>query len=223
VPPGEFISIAETTGLIRDIGRLMLAESCRQMAVWQKEFGAAAPRVVCVNVSSRQFSDADLMKEIEGILQHTGLSPSNLKLEITESAFIDDVPAAQVILNRAQSIGIEWSLDDFGTGYSSLSHLHRLQVDTVKVDRSFVSRVGNAAGGLEMVHAIVTLAHNLGMDVVAEGVETADQSAQLLALGCEYAQGFYFSKAVESVEVSRLLLDQPWRRIPETVGALAGA
>jgi EAL domain-containing protein (putative c-di-GMP-specific phosphodiesterase class I) len=128
-----------------------------------------------------------------------------------------------VILNRAQSIGIEWSLDDFGTGYSSLSHLHRLQVDTVKVDRSFVSRVGNAAGGLEMVHAIVTLAHNLGMDVVAEGVETADQSAQLLALGCEYAQGFYFSKAVESVEVSRLLLDQPWRRIPETVGALAGA
>jgi diguanylate cyclase (GGDEF)-like protein/PAS domain S-box-containing protein len=210
VPPGEFIGIAETTGLIRDVARLTLAESCRQMASWQRQFGAAAPRVVCVNVSSRQFSDADLMNQIEAVLWETGLPPSSLKLEITETAFIDDVPAAQVILNRAQSLGIEWSLDDFGTGYSSLSHLHQLHVDTVKVDRSFVSRVGNEAGGLEMVQAIVTLAHNLGMDVVAEGVETAEQSAQLLALGCEYAQGFYFSKAVETAEVSRLILAQPW-------------
>jgi diguanylate cyclase (GGDEF)-like protein/PAS domain S-box-containing protein len=226
VSPGEFIGIAETTGLIRDIGRLTLAESCRQMASWQKEFGAMAPRVVCVNVSSRQFSDAGLMNEIEAVLKETGLPASSLKLEITESAFIDDVPAAQVILNRAQAIGIEWSLDDFGTGYSSLSHLHRLQVDTVKVDRSFVSRVGHEAGGLEMVQAIVTLAHNLGMDVVAEGVETAEQSAQLLALGCEYAQGFYFSKAVETLEVNRLILAQPWQhaeRAPHVVGAAAGA
>ena len=212
VSPGEFIGVAETTGLIRDVGRLTLAESCRQMAGWQKEFGAMAPRVVCVNVSSRQFSDAGLINEIEAVLQETGLPASSLKLEITESAFIDNVPAAQTILNRAQAIGIEWSLDDFGTGYSSLSHLHRLQVDTVKVDRSFVSRVGHEAGGLEMVQAIVMLAHNLGMDVVAEGVETAEQSAQLMALGCEYAQGFYFSKAVDTLEVSRLILAQPWRR-----------
>ncbi|MGH9372559.1 MAG: EAL domain-containing protein, partial [Vicinamibacterales bacterium] len=125
--------------------------------------------------------------------------------------FIDDVPAAQVTLTRAQSIGIEWSLDDFGTGYSSLSHLHRLQVDTLKVDRSFVSRLGTDAGGTEMVQAIVTLAHNLGMDVVAEGVETAEQAAELTALGCEYAQGFYFSKAVATIEADRLIATQPWR------------
>jgi diguanylate cyclase (GGDEF)-like protein/PAS domain S-box-containing protein len=211
VAPGEFIGIAEATGLIGDIGRLTLAESCRQMASWQKRFGAAAPGVMCVNVSSRQFADANLMSEIEAILQQTGLEASSLKLEITESAFIDDIPAAQVIVSRARSIGIEWSLDDFGTGYSSLSHLHRLQVGTLKVDRSFVGRIGGEdARGLEMVQGIVSLAHTLGMDVVAEGVETVEQAAHLLALGCEYAQGYYFSRPVETVEADRLIDRQPW-------------
>src|SRR5207247_2179240 len=104
---------------------------------WREEFGATAPGVICVNLSSKQFVDADLASEIEAILQETGLVASSLKLEITESAFIDDFKAAQVTLNRLQSIGVEWSIDDFGTGYSSLSHLHELQVDTLKVDRSF--------------------------------------------------------------------------------------
>lgn len=211
VPPGEFIGIAEATGLIGDIGRLTLAESCRQMASWQKRFGPTAPAVMCVNVSSRQFADANLMSEIEAILKQTGLEASSLKLEITESAFIDDIPAAQVIVSRARSIGIEWSLDDFGTGYSSLSHLHRLHVGTLKVDRSFVGRIGSEdARGLEMVQGIVSLAHNLGMDVVAEGVETVEQVAHLLALGCEYAQGYYFSRPVETVEADRLIDRQPW-------------
>ena len=211
VNPGEFIGIAETTGLIHEVGRLTLTESCRQMARWKQQFGDAAPRVMCVNMSSRQFVGADLIAEIEAILEETGLAPSSLKLEITESAFINDIPAAQATLERAQSLGIEWSLDDFGTGYSSLSHLHRLQVDTVKVDRSFVSRLEDDVRGFEMVQAIVTLAHNLGMDVVAEGVETSAQAEQLLALGCEYAQGFYFSKAVEAAEAACFIASQPWR------------
>jgi len=155
------------------------------------------------------------MAEIEAILEQTGLAPSSLKLEITESAFINDIRAAQDTLERTQSLGIEWSLDDFGTGYSSLSHLHRLQVDTVKVDRSFVSRLEVDVRGLELVQAIVTLAHNLGMDVVAEGVETRAQAEQLLAIGCEYAQGFHFSKAAEAADAGGLIAAQPWRQPAE--------
>ena len=212
VNPAEFIGVAETTGLIHEIGRLTLTESCRQMARWKKQFGDAAPRVMCVNMSSRQFTSADLISDIEAILEETGLASSSLKLEITESAFINDIRAAQATLERTQLLGIEWSLDDFGTGYSSLSHLHRLQVDTVKVDRSFVSRLEDDVRGFELVQAIVTLSHNLGMDVVAEGVETRVQAEQLLALGCEYAQGFHFSKAVEATEAGRFIAAQPWRQ-----------
>jgi diguanylate cyclase (GGDEF)-like protein/PAS domain S-box-containing protein len=210
IGPAEFIPIAEDTGMIVDIGRLTLAESCRQMAAWLAHFGAAAPRVMCANVSSRQFAEANLMQEIAATLETTGLSASNLKLEITESAFIHDVVAAQVTLNSARLMGIEWSLDDFGTGYSSLSYLHRLHVDTVKVDRSFVSGIGIDGNGSQMVSAIVALAHTLGMDVVAEGVETAEQYAQLKALGCEYAQGFYFSKPVDTAAADHLIASQPW-------------
>jgi diguanylate cyclase (GGDEF)-like protein/PAS domain S-box-containing protein len=210
VSPAEFIPIAEDTGMILDIGRFALAESCRQMAAWQVRFGSAAPHVMCANISSRQFADGDLVGEIAAVLEQTGLAPSKLKLEITESAFISDVPGAHGIVRRAQAMGIEWSLDDFGTGYSSLSYLHQLRVDTVKVDRSFVSLLGTEGAGSEMVRAIVALAHNLGMDVVAEGVETAEQFAQLQDLGCEYAQGFYFSKPVDSAAADRLIASQPW-------------
>ena len=211
VPPADFISVAEDTGMIIDIGRLTLGESCRQMASWLTDFGAAAPQVMCANVSSKQLAYAGLMSEIAATLRTTGLLAENLKLEITESAFINDVPAAQSTLNHARSMGIGWSLDDFGTGFSSLSFLHRLQINTVKVDRSFVSEIGKGAKGSEMVRAIVGLAHTLGMDVVAEGVETAEQAAALKALGCEYAQGFFFSKAVDRGTAARLIESQPWQ------------
>ena len=189
------------------------------MAQWQRQFGADAPGVMCVNVSSRQFADADL---VGGARRRScarpGSTPSKLKLEITESAFINDVAAAAASRSsRAQAMGIEWSLDDFGTGYSSLSYLHRLQVDTVKVDRSFVSRIGVERHGSEMVRAIVALAHNLGMDVVAEGVETAEQAAQLLELGCESAQGFYFSKAVDATAAGLLIASQPWQALDDRI------
>ena len=209
--PAEFIPLAEDTGMIRQIGRLVLIESCRQMGAWVKRFGKDAPQAMCVNVSGRQLADAGLASEIEAILEGTGLEASRLKLEITESAFISDVGAAEATLKRLQSIGVEWSLDDFGTGYSSLSYLHRLQADTVKVDRSFVSRIGAGDNGLEMVRAIVALARNLGIDVVAEGVETVHQLSQLQALGCESVQGFYFSKPVDIAAADSLIASQPWR------------
>lgn len=213
VQPPEFIGIAEDTGVIVDIDRLTLAESCRQMAAWMREFGATAPQTMCANLSGRQFANAELMTHIANTLRDTGLAPSNLKLEITENAFIADVPAARQLLDRARALGVEWSLDDFGTGFSSLSFLHQLQVNTVKIDRSFVSAMGADTTGLAMVRAIVGLAHALGMDVVAEGVETGEQAAQLRAIGCEYAQGFYFSKAVDPATAGRLIAAQPWHHV----------
>jgi EAL domain-containing protein (putative c-di-GMP-specific phosphodiesterase class I) len=210
IDPADFIPIAEDTEMIVLIGRQVLAQSCRQMAEWQQRFGNAAPGVMCVNVSSKQFGDADLPGEIENVLDETGLHPSSLKLEITESAFLGDVRRAQATLRRLQALGVAWSLDDFGTGYSSLSYLHRLQVDTVKVDRSFVSRIGRDDGA-EMVRAIAAIAHNMGMDVVAEGVETAEQLEWLRAIGCEYAQGFYFSRPVDFATATGLIASAPWR------------
>jgi diguanylate cyclase (GGDEF)-like protein/PAS domain S-box-containing protein len=216
VSPGEFISIAEDTGMILDIGRQTLEESCRQMAEWIDQFGPAAPHVMSANVSCRQFAAAGLMHEIEATLSAAGLNASNLSLEITESAFINDLPAAQVTLSRAKSMGIGWSLDDFGTGFSSLSYLQRLPVATVKVDRSFVSEIGLKGNGSAMVRAIVAMAHTLGMEVVAEGVETAAQCNELRALGCESAQGFYFSPAVESGAAGQLIAAQPWQFVAAT-------
>jgi diguanylate cyclase (GGDEF)-like protein/PAS domain S-box-containing protein len=214
VGPGEFIPIAEDTGLIREISRLTLVEACGQMVEWQRHFADAAPAVVCVNISSKLFGDEALVGELKTILAATGLLPSRLKLEITESALIHDMAAARATLDHAQAMGIEWSLDDFGTGYSSLSHLHGLQIDTVKIDRSFVGRIGTEHHGSEMVRAIVALAHTLGMDVVAEGVETPEHAARLIELGCEYAQGFHYSKAVDGIAASQLIGAQPWQTMP---------
>jgi EAL domain-containing protein (putative c-di-GMP-specific phosphodiesterase class I) len=212
--PQEFIHVAEDTGMIVPIGRWTLRHACRQMADWRRRFGAHAPAVVCVNVSGRQFLDDDLAGDVTAALREAGLPASCLKLEITESAFIGDVRAAQVTLRRLQAVGVAWSIDDFGTGYSSLSHLHQLHVDTVKIDRSFVSRMGADEGGAEMVRAIVALAHNLAMDVVAEGVETEAQLAQLRAIGCEYTQGFHFSRPVNVRAADQLIAAQPWSVTP---------
>jgi diguanylate cyclase (GGDEF)-like protein/PAS domain S-box-containing protein len=213
VGPGDFIPLAEDTGLIRAVTQFTLIESCRQMVAWQRQFGADAPGVICVNVSSKLFGDTELVGQLETILAKTGMEASRLKLEITESALIHDMAAARVMLGHAQAMGIEWSLDDFGTGYSSLSHLHGLPIDTVKIDRSFVSRMGVERHGSEMVRAIVALAHVLDMDVVGEGVETPEHAARLLELGCEFAQGFYYSKAVDAAAASLLIGSQPWQAL----------
>jgi diguanylate cyclase (GGDEF)-like protein/PAS domain S-box-containing protein len=215
--PAEFIAVAEDTGMILQIGRLVLAESCRRMALWRQRFGAAAPKLMCVNVSSRQFADADFANHLEVVLRRTSLEAACLKLEITESAFLRDLPAAQVTLARVHALGVRWSLDDFGTGYSSLSYLHMLPVDTLKVDRTFVNGITEAGKGTEMVRAIVTLSHNLGMDVIAEGVETPEQLSALRRLGCEYAQGFYFSKPADAETAALLIGSQPWKSLRNEV------
>jgi diguanylate cyclase (GGDEF)-like protein/PAS domain S-box-containing protein len=211
VGPADFIQTAEDTGMIVPIGRAILRESCRQMMAWRCAFGDDAPGIVCVNVSSRQFVDGGLAGDVEAILAETGLPAERLKLEITESAFMSNMQEAQATLGRLRSIGVQSSLDDFGTGYSSLNHLHQLHVDTVKIDRSFVSRMTADTDGLEMARAIVALAHNLSMDVVAEGVEQPEQIAYLRALGCEYAQGFYMSKPVDAQAADSLIASRPWR------------
>jgi diguanylate cyclase (GGDEF)-like protein/PAS domain S-box-containing protein len=212
ISPADFIPIAEDTGLIRQLGKIVLAESCRQMAEWQRQFGPRAPGFMCVNVSAGQLGEYNLAGVVATILDETGLEPSKLKLEITESAFLGDVSRAEATLTSLQSMGVEWSIDDFGTGYSSLSYLHRLQANTVKVDRSFVSRMGVDAKGSEMVRAIVALALNLGMDVVAEGVETVEQMVALQTLGCAHAQGFYFSRPINIAACDGLIAAQPWQQ-----------
>ena len=219
--PAEFIGVAEDTGMILQIGRLVLAESCRQMSLWRERFGDAAPALMCVNVSSRQFADANFAEHLERVLRRTRLPTSCLKLEITESAFLRDLPAAQITLARVHALGVRWSLDDFGTGYSSLSYLHMLPVATLKVDRTFVNGLSAAGKGTEMVRAIVTLSHNLGMDVVAEGVETPEQLSTLRRLGCEYAQGFYFSKPADSETAGLLIGAQPWKARGNAVCSVA--
>jgi diguanylate cyclase (GGDEF)-like protein/PAS domain S-box-containing protein len=219
VGPMEFIELAEDTGLIVPIGRLVLREACRQMAAWRRAFEADAPGVMCVNISSHQLARSDLAVDVESALREAGLSPAHLKLEITESACIGDLRAAQATLTRLQTLGVDCSMDDFGTGYSSLNYLHHLRVTTVKVDRSFVSRIGVDEGGAEMVRVIVGLAHNFSMDVVAEGVEREEHLTLLRALGCEYAQGYYFSKPIDSTAADRLIVLQPFRTAAGAVHA----
>ena len=209
--PAEFIGVAEDTGMILEIGRHVLGESCRQLAAWQSRFGVKAPGALCVNVSNRQLTDPAFADVVEGLLEQSGVHPTLLKLEITESAFLKDLGTARTTMSRIQSMGIRWSLDDFGIGYSSLSYLQQLPVSTLKVDRSFVAGMGQSANGAEMVRAIVGLTHTLGMDVVAEGIETAEQAATLRSMGCEYAQGFFFSRPADAVTAGRFIGTQPWR------------
>jgi EAL domain-containing protein (putative c-di-GMP-specific phosphodiesterase class I) len=171
-------------------------------------------------VSGRQLGEADLMDHVAATLTASGLEPARLKLEITEHALIGDVAGARRLLDGVRALGVAWSLDDFGTGYSSLSALHQLGVNTLKVDRSFVSALGSGGStGSVMVRAIISLAHALSMDVVAEGVETAEQAAELRALGCEYAQGFYFSPGVDTLAATRLIASQPWQGARHSVAS----
>jgi EAL domain-containing protein (putative c-di-GMP-specific phosphodiesterase class I) len=157
------------------------------------------------NLSSKHFSQGDVVAEIEQILLECDFPPQALRLEVTESVILDNIESAATILSRLKSLGVQLSLDDFGTGYSSLSYLHRLPLDTLKVDRSFVARMGGKDDNTEIVRAIVTLARNMKMAVIAEGVETTEQARILRELNCDYAQGFYFSRPVPAEEAAKFL------------------
>ncbi len=209
VLPAEFITVAEETGLIIPIGWRVLGEACRQTRVWQERFPASSRLSVSVNLSGKQFMQSDLIQRIGQILQETGLDARCLWLEITESVIMEHAESTVSLLSQLKGLGVQLDIDDFGTGYSSLGYLNRFPVDTLKVDRSFVSRMCVNEENAEIVRTILTLASNLGMDVIAEGVETAEQLEQLRALKCKYGQGYFFFKPVDSEAAEAMLAAQP--------------
>lgn len=204
VSPLEFISIAEETGLIVDIGRRVLHEACRQMREWELEI-CTHPLTLNVNLSGKQFAQPDLVAQVQCILEDTGLKPSHLKLEITESVVMENAEIASSMLMQLCGLGVHLCIDDFGTGYSSLSYLHKFPVKTLKIDQSFVSRIGKNGENSEIVRTINTLANNLGMQVVAEGVETEQQLEQLKSLRCNFGQGYLFSAPLTAEEAAEFI------------------
>jgi len=204
-PPAEFIPVAEETGLINELGWWVLQEACHQISIWQQQFPQTPPLAINVNLSGVQLKQVNLLNRIEEILQQTGIPSYCLKLEITESCILETVSREEKMLKQLKALGILLCIDDFGTGYSSLSRLHEFPIDTLKIDRSFVSRIGADNSGVEIIQTIVTLARSRGMDIVAEGIETPTQLQKLGELGCELGQGYLFSQPVDSFKATELL------------------
>lgn len=219
VYPGEFIPLAEESGLIVPLGYWVLQEACRQNKRWNQKYCKEQPIFVSVNLSGRQFTDPHLIENIQKIIEDISLLPHTLKLELTESVVMDDVEVSIEGLLHLKNLDIKLGIDDFGTGYSSLSYLHRFPVDTLKVDRSFVMRMHEASENEAIVRTIIALSHNLNMNVIAEGIETAGQAAQLKAWECEYGQGYFFSKPVPPEKAEALLTHPPkWQTIVADLG-----
>lgn len=204
ISPVEFIPLAEETGLINEIGDIVLYEACRQTREWHINQPSSLP-FISVNLSGKQLAQPNLIENIKNVLLETGLEPKHLKLEITESVIMENAQDAESFLRKLRQLGIQLSIDDFGTGYSSLSYLHRFPFNTLKVDRSFVSNMAEGDDNTEIVKTIITLANNLGMTVVAEGVETQEQYKQLRKLECTYAQGYLFSRPLPAGNAFELL------------------
>ncbi|MFP5212369.1 MAG: EAL domain-containing protein [Acidobacteriota bacterium] len=208
VSPIEFIPLAEETGLIVPMGAWVLREACRTMRGWQLAYPTQAPLVISVNLSGRQLAQSDIIDQVRQVLAEIGINPSTLKLEITESMLMENTAATVATLSSLKELGVQLSLDDFGTGYSSLSYLHRFPIDVLKIDRSFVGNMFTSSENASVVRTIIALAHNLGLEVIAEGPETADQVVRLRALGCEYGQGYYFSRPVEAGAAGALIASE---------------
>jgi diguanylate cyclase (GGDEF)-like protein/PAS domain S-box-containing protein len=203
--PDSFVAVAEDTGLIVPIGWWVLREACRQLAEWQALPWTGEHLAVTVNLSGKQFMQADLVQRIASILRETGIRPGGLRLEITESTIMGQHEDAIAKLLALRGFGVKLYIDDFGTGYSSLSYLHRLPVDALKIDRSFISEMNGGDDRSEIVGTIVTLARILRMDVAAEGIETAEQVSRLRALSCHYGQGYFFSEPLAGIAAGGLI------------------
>jgi len=203
--PDAFIGLTEETGLIVPIGQWVLTEACRQARAWQIEYPRTPALGMSVNLSAKQFQNPKLVEEITDALTMSGLEPACLKLEITESVVMQDVPATLAKLHELKDLGIRLAIDDFGTGYSSLGYLKRFPVDTLKIDRSFVKGLSHEGGDSAIVRAVVTVAKSLNMDVTAEGIETEQQRLELKALGCEFGQGFLFGRPLTPEHLKPLL------------------
>lgn len=204
VHPGEFITLAEQTGLINEIGQWVIAEACQQGKLWQEQ--GWNDFMLSVNVSSRQFMQPDFVNKVQEILRSSGLEPDRLCLEITESMVVNNLNVARKMLDELVALGIHIAIDDFGTGYSSLSVLRQLPIAIIKIDRSFITDMDAYQGGLSIVKTIVSMGHDLQKQVVAEGVETLDQYEQLKQLGCDKAQGYYYHKPLPLLEFNKLLI-----------------
>jgi len=204
VSPNEIILIAEETGLIIPIGRWVLLEACRQMHAWHKRFPTYPHLTISVNISGRQFTP-ELVETIKQIIEETNLNPTSLKLEITESVIMKDPEIATNVFSQLKDLNMKVQLDDFGTGYSSLGYLHQFLFDALKIDRSFVQSMCDNEWAMEIVKTIITMAHNMKMEVIAEGVETIEQLEELRKLKCDYYQGFWFSKPLGRQEAEELI------------------
>jgi len=207
--PNEFIPVAEETGLIRELGWWNLREACRQIGEWKNRLSGFSEFIMSVNLSVKQFQQLNLVGDIRKLLQELSIPAETLQLELTESSVMTDPHTAILMLEQIKALGICLAIDDFGTGYSSLSYLHRFPLNTVKIDRSFTSTMGNGGDGIQIVKTIMPLASNLGFDVVAAGVETQEQVRLLKELKCKYAQGYYFSKPLTAEAAEEFLAGQP--------------
>jgi len=204
--PGDFIPLAEEMGLLDGVGTCSLREACRQLSAWRAQFPAAAGLGMTVNVSSRQLMQTDFVEQVASAVRDARLSPDSLRLEITETALMENPDAAAKAFGRLRKMGVGLYLDDFGMGYSSLSYLHRFPVNNIKIDRSFISSLTERQEHPAIVESIIALARALGAGVIAEGVETIEQANQLRMMGCGYAQGFYFSKPLPPVAAERFMV-----------------
>jgi len=214
VPPLDFIPIAEETGLIGPLGAWVLEEACSQMRRWHSAFPELSKLSISINLSGKQLTSKDLIRDVEQALQISGLPPECLDLEITESVLMEDTEAAIETLLILKRLGIGLQIDDFGTGYSSLSYLHRLPFDTLKIDRSFVHLLDAEEEGIEIVRTIMALARSLKMSVVAEGVENRTQLSCLRKMGCRFGQGNHFFEPLDAAAVEKLICVRAYRKRP---------
>ncbi|MCA2968767.1 MAG: EAL domain-containing protein [Acidobacteriaceae bacterium] len=205
VPPADFIPIADELGLIIPIGHWVLEEACRTLRDWQQHFPRQQPLTISVNVSPRQFRQPNFVSQVRQALHNAGIEPGALTLEITESATMGNPERAIATLLQLRDLGVKLSIDDFGTGYSSLSYLHRFPLHALKIDRSFIARIDGSFQSFQVVHSIMSLANNLGIAVVAEGIETIEQVGHLRALLCQFGQGYHFSRPLPQADVLQLL------------------
>ena len=205
--PAHFIQIADETGIILPMNRLLLREACLQLRAWHSQFPCDPPLMISVNITPKEFAQPDLAAQIGTILGEVGIDPSNIDVEITENIAMADPERSSLVLSELNALGVHLSIDDFGTGYSSLSRLQGFPVDTLKIDRTFISKVDTHGETSEIVRIIIMLAHNLGLEVVAEGAETAEQVSVLKQMKCELAQGYFFAKPGDNAAAQALLMN----------------
>ncbi len=217
VPPDKFIPIAEDTGLINDIGDWVLEDACQLMKTWQEQLDKCAMPTININVSSRQIAYGDLVQKVTAAIRKNNIDGRNLKLELTESMVMENPGMASSMITELKQYHVQTAIDDFGTGYSSLSYLHQFPIDTLKIDRSFINELKPDGTNAEIVNTIVMLAHNLGLNVVAEGIEEDYQLQHLYSIGCDFAQGYYFAKPMPAHEALAILLSDKADAIPKSL------